>query len=518
MADGYARAKQHFGVCMGIGGPGITNMITAIASAYVDQSPVLVIGGCIPREWEGLEAVQDSSFSGISDVELMRPITNFSNQIPVVSAVPRFFKKAIRAMFGIKKGPAFISIPLYMQDQGLDAEAYEPLQLFQPQQFIDHRNIDTLFEILKNSHKIGLLIGNGCVQSKASEIIKHFIEQFSIPVVTTLRAKGAISEDHPLSFGVFGIGGTLQATQMVLGSDITPQAALIDNCEILIVLGASLNEQNAIAVGNLDTIKHIIHVDINPDHFEDVRYKAIPILADAATFITQINDDNRIREVLDQWKSKRIKWIDSIQKTARYDTEQDRHCDHYPMHPARILVELRKAVPADALVIVDSGAHTFFTAHHWTSYAPNQCFVWTNNGPMGYAVAGAIGAKIAHPDKICIAIIGDGGMMMHGIEIQTAARYNIPVIVLILNNAALANVFLRAHKEGQKESMALTTCPFHDWASFAISLGAEGVNLDHYEQLQKAFDTALNAKGPFVINARCGKEYQTPNPGESVLL
>ena len=107
MADGYARAKQSFGVCMGIGGPGITNMITALAAAYVDQSPILVIGGTIPKEWEGLDAVQDSSPSGVNDIEFTRPVTSFSQQIPTVEAVPRFLKKAIRSMFSLEKRPAF---------------------------------------------------------------------------------------------------------------------------------------------------------------------------------------------------------------------------------------------------------------------------------------------------------------------------------------------------------------------------------------------------------------------------
>jgi len=506
MADGYARAKQSFGVCLGIGGPGITNMITAIAAADADRSPVLVIGGSIPKEWEGLEAVQDSSPSGISDIEFMRPITAYAQQIPTVSVVPRFFKKAIRSMFALRKRPAFLSIPLYIQEQTLE-ESYTPIQPSLAPKVLDRTHTEKVSEILSRSTRITLLVGNGSIHSQACDQIQTFAEQYAIPVVTTLRAKGAISEDHPLSYGVFGIAGSLQGTELILKQS-----------EVLIVLGASLNEQNAVAVGDLNQVENIIHVDINPQDLEDSRYNAVPIIGDVGEFLIWLLNDSTSTNALHQGTTERNSWLKEINKIPFYDSHEDRHTDQLPMHPARVLSELRKSAPKDSVVVVDSGAHTFFTAHHWTSYAPNECFVWTNNGPMGYAVSGAIGAKLARPQKPCIAIIGDGGMSMHGIEIQTAVRYNVPIVIVVINNGALGNVYLRAYREKKEGAIRLTESPVHDWAKFAQSFGAEGVSVEHYEQLQSAFQSALSSYGPFLIDARCGKNYPTPNPGESALL
>nr|VFJ48265.1 MAG: acetolactate synthase-1/2/3 large subunit [Candidatus Kentron sp. FW]VFJ53524.1 MAG: acetolactate synthase-1/2/3 large subunit [Candidatus Kentron sp. FW] len=516
MADGYARARGDFGVCMGIGGPGITNMVTAIASAYTDQSPVLVIGGTIPREWEGLGAVQDSSISGMNDLEFMRPVTAFAAQLPVAPAVPRFLKMSIRAMFGFERRPTFLSIPLFMQEETITAD-YEPRTSAACPRILDRSVMGKVIDRLKNAVNIVIFVGNGALRSNACAQIQEFMEHYRIPAVTTLHAKGTISEDHPLSFGVFGIGGSLQANDVIMGNRQDP-AKTVPPPDVILALGVSLNEQNAVAMGDLNKSGEIIHVDINPGNLEDARYHSLAVLGDVREFLAYLESSGEITRALEENSQKRKPWLENIRGNPRYDSEADRGTDILPMHPARVLVELRKIAPRDTMVVVDSGAHTFFTAHHWTSYGPNQCLVWTNNGPMGYAVAAAIGAKLAHPESPCIAIIGDGGMMMHGMEIQTAARYNTPIVVLVLNNGALGNVYLRARRQNKEEAMGLTRCPVHDWVLFGQSLGAKGRKVEQYDQLPDAFREALSSDGPYIIDARCGRDYNTPNPGESALL
>ena len=263
----------------------------------------------------------------------------------------------------------------------------------------------------------------------------------------------------------------------------------------------------------------IIHVDINPKQLEDIRYNALPIIGDVREFFLMIEEcEEHFEQALQNSKEMRGNWFNQIMRRPYYDSENDRYTDKLPIHPARLLREVRDYAPRDTIIVADSGAHTFFTAHHWTSYSPNECFIWTNNGPMGYALAGGIGIKLALPEKPCLIIIGDGGMLMHGVEIQTAARYQIPIVVLVINNAALGNVYLRAFKDGDKGIMEATTSSPHNWAKFAQSLGAMGVVVERYEQLTEACEQAFSARGPFVIDARCGRDYFTPNPGESALL
>ena len=212
MSDGYGRARQYFGLCMGIGGPGITNMVTAISAAYEDRSSILVIAGSIKFKWEGKGTFQDSSSTGVDDIPIMRPITEYAEVLPRVDKAESFLKKAITAMRGVENRPAFLSVPLDIQQEPLSA-SYTPLHLKEPGRVIDYTSVQKVPELLVNSTRIVILAGNGSVWSQAHTEIENFAEEYNIPVVTTMRAKGAISEDNHMSFGVFGIGGSLQANK-----------------------------------------------------------------------------------------------------------------------------------------------------------------------------------------------------------------------------------------------------------------------------------------------------------------
>jgi acetolactate synthase-1/2/3 large subunit len=510
MADGYARARQSFGVCMGIGGPGVTNMVTAISAAYADRSPVLVVSGMVPPKWEGDGAFQDSSATSIDDHEIMRPITVWAECIPAVEKVGDFLKKAIRAMRGIENRPAFISVPLDLQSENYTA-FYQPLRFEEPARIIDTSAVRKVPEILAGATRIGIYAGNGCVWSKAGTAIREFAEKFSIPVVTTLRAKGAISEEHPLSFGVFGLGGSLQANKIVMGSQ-KPQIA---KTEVLLVLGATLNENNTHGwAPDFPPSESLVRVDINPNSVVGKSYQETFVVGDVREFLSWLRDnEDQFGAALSASQAERESWIEAIRKTPYYDTEANRKSDRVPMHPARVIAELRKATPNNTVIVADSGAHTFFTGHNWISYAPNECLILTNTGPMGYGVAVGIGAKMARPTQPCVSVVGDGSMLMHGMEIQTAVRYNVPLVIVVINNSALGNVYLRAVKEGP-EAAKLAELPKHNWAKFARSLGADGVVVKHPDQLAEAFEQALASKVPFVIDACCSRDCPTPNTDE----
>ncbi len=514
MADGYARARQSFGVCMGIGGPGVTNMVTAISAAYADRSPVLVVSGMIPPTWEGDGAFQDSSASSIDDHEIMRPITVWAESIPTVEKVGDFLKKAIRAMRGIENRPAFITVPLDMQSENY-TESYQPLKLEEPARIIDTIAVQKVPEILAGATRIGIYAGNGCVWSKADKAIREFAEKFSIPVVTTLRAKGAISEEHPMSLGVFGLGGSLQANKMVMGSQkpiITKAEPIITKAEVLLVLGATLNENNTHSwASGFPPSNSLVRVDINPNSVVGKSYQETFIVGDVREFLSWLRDnEDQFAAALRASQPERQAWIEAIRKTPYYDTEADRKSDLVPMHPARVIAELRKATPNDTVIVADSGAHTFFTGHNWTSYAPNECLILTTTGPMGYGVAVGIGAKMARPTQPCVSVVGDGSMLMHGMEIQTAVRYNVPLVIVVINNSALGNVYLRAVREGP-EAAKLAELPKHNWAAFAHSLGGDGMVVKHPDQLAEAFERALASKVPFVVDTWCSRDCTTPN-------
>lgn len=511
MADGYGRARQGFGVCMGIGGPGVTNMVTALSAAYADRTAVLAIAGTIPFTWEGQGTFQDSSPTGIDDHDVLRSMTVFSEEIPDVDHVDSFLKKALRAMGGFENRPAFLSVYLDLQKATLTTP-YEPLHLQQPARILDSVSVQSVPEVLAAATRIVILAGNGSVRSRAQADIEHFASAYDIPVVTTLRAKGAIPEDHPLSCGVFGLGGSLWANRVVMGD-----ATLgIPKAEVLLVLGATLNENNTHGwMPDFIPEKGIVRVDINPNNVLGREYAESLVVGDVQTFLRWLQTHgDRYHCALAASQGDRQQWLVNLRQTPYYDTEADRQSNQVPLNPARVIADLRRAAPRQSVLVVDSGAHTFFTGHHWTSYAPNEFLFLSNTGPMGYGIAMGIGAKLARPHQPCVCVVGDGSLLMHGMEIHTAVRYQIPLVIVVINNSALGNVYLRARNEGPA-AIALSEIPTQNWADFARSLGAGATVVESPDQLMPAFDQAFAAQQPFLVDVRCDRDCNTPNTQEA---
>ncbi len=180
-----------------------------------------------------------------------------------------------------------------------------------------------------------------------------------------------------------------------------------------------------------------------------------------------------------------------------------------PLHPARVVTELRRAMPKDTVLVVDSGAHRAFCGHYWEAYGPRSYISATNLGPMGWAIPAGIGAKAARLEKPLVVVTGDGCMLMHGIEIQTAARYGVAAIFVVINNGALGNVWLRAIQEGPGPA-SLTEIPLHDWAGFARSLGLGAATVNKPEELAPAFRQALASGAPYLVDVRCDRSFTTP--------
>jgi acetolactate synthase I/II/III large subunit len=510
MADGYARATRNFGVAMGIGGPGVTNMVTAVAAAYSDRSPVLIVAGYIPFTSEGQGAFQDSSGTGVEDRELMAPMTAFAEVIPSNNLVGSFVRKAVKAMKGVENRPAFLSVPRDLQLEKNVETDYTPVKGVESPRILDAQAAAALPDLLSSSTRITILAGNGAVWSNAGDEIAAFASEYQIPVVTTLRGKGAIPEDHPLAMGVFGVGGTLWSNQVVMGSDTAGVPG--SGAEVLIVLGATLSEHNTLEwAPAFMPSKALVRLDINPNNVIGKEYQQLFIMGDARTFMDWLTAHRAdYDDALTSTVGARKSWLEAIRKTPKYETEQDQTSNAMPMHPARVIAELRKAAPKDTVVTVDSGGHTYFTGHHWTSYHPNEFMLLATTSPMGAAVPMAIGAQRARPTQPHCAIAGDGCMLMHGMEIHTAVRYQVPVVILVINNSALGNPYLAAQKQSD-EAECLTEIPTVDFAAFAQSLGADGVVVEDPADLPAAFERAFAATGPFVVDARCDPNCPTPN-------
>ena len=516
MADGYARASRKFGLAMGIGGPGVSNMVTAIGAAYSDRSPVLVVAGNTPNNLEGVGSFQDSGPTGVDDRDLFLPITTFTEVIPDKTLIGSFLRKAIKAMKGYENQPAFLSMGHDMQLEPMSYD-YQPISAVEAPRVLDSEAAKRVPELLASAERIAILAGNGVTWSGASEELQAFANRHAIPVVTTTRAKGAIPEDDPMSMGIFGVGGSLWANRAVMG-DVDENGKVSEpGADVLVVLGATLNETNTHGwLPEFIPKEAIVRVDINPNNIVGKEYDERFVTGDVKTFLQWLNaNQESFAGPLDASRPARQAWLEAIRATPFYDTAASRSSDAIPILPPRVIADLRQVAPRDTIMIVDSGAHSYFAAHNWTSYRPNEFFLLTTTGPMGYGVAMTVGAMMARPNQPHCAVVGDGSLWMHGIEIHTAVRYKLPMVIVVINNSSLANVYLRTRKESE-EARRLSILPTQDWAAFAKSLGADGVVVEDPADLVGAFERAFATRDrPFGVDTRCDMDMPTPNIRES---
>lgn len=500
MADGYARVRGGLGAALCIGGPGLSNTATAIAAARTDGSPVLLISGEVANHFEGRGMFQDASAETLDDVSLMRPITRFSSSVDSPENLALLLRHAVTAARRAPCAPVHLSVPCDAQAAAVTADyAAIPTALINARMLaLDSAEL-SLAEFTGKAARIVVLAGAGVEHADAAAPLLGFAERWSIPVATTLRAKGVFPEDHPLSLGVFGYAGTHHA-----------RAALLDERpDLLIVLGSGLNER--------DTMYWSLHLDPQRTICVNLDAAALadhmggaPILGDVHSYLSYLaTQADKIAPGLEASRVARSAWLDAIRAKPRLQDPQNCLSDVAPLHPARAISALRKVFPRDGILLVDSGAHRAFAGHYWESYSPRTYISATNLGPMGWAVPAAIGVQCGAPSRRVAVITGDGCMHMQGIEVATAARYGLPILFVVLNNAALGNVWLRAHKEGPVPA-ELTSLPNLDWAGFGRSLGANGLTVSEPGQLEQAFATALQNRGPTVIDIKTDKTFATP--------
>ncbi len=501
MADGYARASGRFGAALGIGGPGLCNMATAVAAAKTDSSPVLILSGEIPVDMEGLGEFQDASQATLDDTAVMKPLTRLSMTVAGAHNLNHWLRHGLTCMLAQPSGPVHLSLThdALMADCAAD---YVPVSdFFTGVAPLSQEAAEKAVQHLAPAQRIAILAGAGIEHDLAAAALKAVAERWSIPVATTLRAKGVFPEDHKLSLGVFGYAGTRHATAALFDPDL----------EVLLVLGSGLNERDTMHWTMREKSKaQKIHV--NTDMWEMTSHgKADHVVAGSCRAFLELLDraSGPAAAALSQSATARRSSLAKVKAGPRlYDTENCQSTAK-PIHPAAAVAALRAVFPRDGIVLVDSGAHRAFAGHYWSAYEPRTYISATNLGPMGWAIPAAVGVQCAQPKRRVAVITGDGCMHMHGMEVQTAARYRLPIIYVVLNNQALGNVWLRAHQSGPLPS-ELTTIPDHDWAGFARSLGAKGMTVDDPAALGAAFSQALAADTTVLIDVKADKNCPRP--------
>jgi acetolactate synthase-1/2/3 large subunit len=505
MADGYARASGKFGVALCIGGPGLGNTVTPIAAAATDGSPVLLLSGEVSTETEGIGLFQDASNQTLDDVEVMKSLTRYSSSVDNPRNLGHLLRHALLEMQQQPRRPVHLSLPLDAQISSFEAKHTKiDSSIVHPSLFSLAAAEVSLVHLTGEATgvpptKAVILAGAGVEHAGGAALLRNVAEAWYLPVATTLRAKGLFPEDHPLSLGVFGYAGT-HHSRMAL-TDQPP--------DLLIILGSGLNERDtmhwSLGLQHANTLIVNISATVIGEHTS-----GFGVVSDCTAYLGWLMEQkSRLAPVFESTREGRRKWLEGIRSTPRLQDPEQTRSEAEPIHPARIITDLRSVFPRDGILLVDSGAHRAFAGHYWTSYEPRTYISATNLGPMGWAVPASVGVQCAAPGRRVAVITGDGCMHMHGIEVATAARYQLPIIFVVINNAALGNVWLRAHLEGPVPA-ELTSLPDIDWAAFGVSLGCHGETVSRPEELAAVFTRALGNAGPTVIDIKADKNCRTP--------
>ena len=499
-ADGYARAAGKFGAVLVIGGPGAFNVVGAVGAADADRVPLLLLTGETATSEQGRGSFQDATGFGEDDLLVFEGITAGSHLVPTPQALPQFLRDAYHAMLAHPRRPVHLALPVDVQKAELGNPKWHPRATLEPPRVLDEAAFGMLGRnALGTARNIAILAGNGSQTSGAGPELQAFCEKFQIPIASTFRAKGIVPEDHELCLGMFGYAGHPPAEECLTCPEL----------DLLIVLGSSLNQRDTLA-WNARLKPKLGIAQVNVDEAQLGRNFPVEyaILGDVRTAVRALSS-GPWTEHLAATASERRAWADGFLKQPRFLEADKMTSDQVPMHPARVVTELRNALPRDAALLIDSGAHRAFAGHYFQVYQPRRLFSATGLGPMGWAIAASIGVAAALPDTLVAVVTGDGCMLQNGLEIQTAARHRMRILYVVINNSALGNVYLRARQDGPAAA-ALTELPTHNWADFAESLGVLGRLISEPSELKPALEDWLTREGPMLLDVRCDRDVGTP--------
>ena len=416
MADGYARSTGEVGCCIATSGPGATNLITGLATAYMDSVPVVAITGQVPTALIGNDAFQEADVVGIT-----RPVTKHNYLVKDINELAFTIKAAFHIARTGRPGPVVIDIPKDVQQKKIEYNYPETIELrgYKPKIQGNPPMIKKAAQRIKKAKRPVLYVGGGAISSGAHKEVYELAIKTRIPVTMTLMGLGAFPMTHNLSLGMLGMHGTAYANYAIQESDL------------IIALGARFDDRITGKLAEFAPHADIIHVDVDACSVSKNVHVDIPIVGDLKNVLKEINKIVEVPET-DEWLEKINNWKSEFPLT--YEDRED------VILPQYVIDKVCEITKGDAIISTEVGQHQMWAAQFYKFDKP-RCFLTSGGlGTMGYGFPAAIGAKAAHPDKLVIDIAGDGSIQMNIQELATAVKYNIPVKIIILNNGYLGMV------------------------------------------------------------------------------
>ncbi|MCW3994578.1 MAG: biosynthetic-type acetolactate synthase large subunit [Candidatus Bathyarchaeota archaeon] len=491
-AEGYARASGRVGVCMATSGPGATNLVTGIANAYMDSSPIIALTGQVPTSGVntsymiGRDAFQEADIIGITT-----PITKYNFQPRTVAEIPTVVNTAFYIASTGRPGPVLIDLPKNVQAATGEVEVTDRIEArgYKSMIEMDLTKISDAANLLVTAERPILLSGGGVITSNASDELMQMSDLLMAPVATTFMGKGSFPEGHPLSLGSIGMHGNPAANK------------LMSEADVLLAIGTRFSDR---ATANLDTFApnaKKIHIDIDEAEIGKNVEVDVPIIGDAKTalklLLKALND--KLHKTEGTAWTKRVKEAKEQLSPLLIDRPRE-------LVPKALLMELRKMLPEDAIVTTEVGQNQMWSALYFKALKPRTFISSGGLGTMGFGFPAAIGAKVACPDRPVVDIAGDGSFIMSEQELACSVTENIPVTVIVLNNSVLGMVAQWQRTLYKRRYMAVNLGKTPDFVKLAEAYGAQGFRVTSIEEFQKAVKTALTSTVTTVIDVPIGSE------------
>jgi len=475
-ADGYARATGKVGVCIATSGPGATNLVTGIATAYMDSVPLVVITGNVVQSAIGTDAFQEADIIGIT-----MPITKHSYLVRKAEDIPRIIREAFHIASTGRRGPVLIDIP---KDVSAARGLFKPvtevnLRGYNPTVTPNKLQVDKLLKAISEAKRPVVLAGGGVVYSGAHEELLKFIETTQIPITTTLLGLGGFPSGHELWMGMPGMHGTYTANKAIQGADL------------LINIGARFDDRVTMKVQGFAPNAKIAHIDIDPAEIGKNVPTDIPIVGDVKAVLEILNREAKRTDLADEWRAQITKWKREV--PLRYEDSDTE------LKPQWVIEMIYETTKGDAIVTTDVGQHQMWAAQFYKFSKPRSWITSGGLGTMGFGFPSAIGAQMAFPDRTVVSINGDGGMQMCAQELAGCAINNIPVKVAIINNQVLGMVrqWQEIIYDNRYSHIDLAGSP--DFVKLAEAYGVRGFRATNKQEAREAWEKALAHDGPAVV-------------------
>ncbi|WLD93950.1 acetolactate synthase large subunit [Alkalihalobacillus sp. AL-G] len=478
MAGLYGKLTGKPGVCLATLGPGATNLVTGVADANMDMAPVVAITG-----QAGLERQHKQSHQYYDIVSMFKPVTKWNTSIRDKDIVPEVIRKAFQQATSEKPGAVHVELPEDIAALEVEGTPLEALPNELLTRAVDEA-VDKAASIINKAKSPIVLVGNGVTRMKASEALRQFVEKLNAPFTSTFMGKGSITWEHPLN---------LQTTGLQDKDHIT---CGIDDSDLIITVGYDMVEYSPSA-WNPTGEKPIVHIDTQMTEVDAYYPIKVGLVGDIEENLNALTEKINKRKETNQFLQK-------LREQILEDLHEHNEDTSFPMKPQKIVADIRDVLNDEDILISDVGAHKMWIARYFHCIEPNTCLISNGFASMGIAMPGAIGAKLASPNKNVVAVAGDGGFLMTVPDLETMVRLNLPIVVIIWTDNRYGLIEWKQMNEFKRSSSIKFGNP--DFVQLAKSFGMEGLKVSKAEEFKELLEKAIKMNKPVLID--CPVDYK----------